>query len=498
LIDACPDFTLGDNGRRTAITLILDSNRIETDLAPTAPEGRLDALLRTASERSRRLGRPVLASLSEPLPWTDPVTVFDNAAGLTRDRLLWSQPASGYFLIGAGAAEVIASGGPHRFSDTAAAWDRLCSSALIEAATGAAVSGPVIMGGFSFADSNPEGGAWQGYPGGRMVLPRVCLSGTPAGSCLTLNAVLRPGVSAEQEAAEIMRVRSALTAPAASPNGHTPLGKPSISELRPAADWRAEVAAATQAVRRGELRKVVLARAVRLDSGHPFDLVAAIRRLAAGYPTCITFAVAHGERCFLGATPERLLRAVNGEVQTTCLAGSYPRGTCSDSDRRLAAELLADAKERSEHDLVRSALADALGAFCDRLEMPQTPAVLKLANVQHLCTPISGRITAGRSLLRIVERLHPTPSVGGEPRAAALGFIREREQLDRGWYAGAVGWVDHRGDGEFAVAIRAALVHGSQATLFAGCGIVADSDPEREFAESCIKLTPMLTALGAA
>lgn len=184
-------------------------------------------------------------------------------------------------------------------------------------------------------------------------------------------------------------------------------------------------------------------------------------------------------------------------MQTTCLAGSYPRGTCDDSDRRLAAELLADPKERNEHALVRSALADALGAFCDRLEMPEMPSVLKLPNVQHLCTPISGRITAGRSLLRIVERLHPTPSVGGEPRAAALRFIRAREQLDRGWYAGAVGWVDHRGDGEFAVAIRAALLHGGEATLFAGCGIVADSDPEREFAESCIKLTPMLTALGA-
>ena len=459
--------------------------------------GRLGGLLREASERSRRLGRPVLASLTEPIPLADPVTVFGNAAGLTRDRLLWSQPDSGFSLIGAGIAQVFESGGPHRFSQTAAAWDALCSGALIESAPQAPVAGPFIMGGFSFDEANPAGSAWPGYPGGRMVLPRVCLSGMRGGSWLTLNAVLRPGVSAEQAAAEIVRLRGALTAVAAHPNGHTRPGRPSISELRPAAQWREEVAAATQAVRRGELRKVVLARALSLRAGHPFDSVAALRRLAAGYPTCITFAVANGERCFLGATPERLLRVVNGEVRTTCLAGSYPRGTNDDADRRLAAELLANPKERNEHALVRSALVDALGAFCDRLQMPEAPAVLKLPNVQHLCTPISGRVAAGQSVLRIVERLHPTPSVGGEPRAVALRFIREREQLDRGWYAGPVGWVDHKGEGEFAVAIRAALLHGGEATLYAGCGIVADSDPDREFAESCIKLTPMLTALGA-
>lgn len=454
--------------------------------------------MRQAAEKSRRLGRPVLASLTEPIPLADPVAVFGAAAGLTRDRMLWSQPDSGFYLIGAGTAYVIESSGPRRFSNTAATWDALCASAVIECAPGAPVAGPLMIGGFSFDEANPAGGAWQGYPGGRMVLPRVCVSGARGGSWLTLNAVLRPGDSAEQEAAEIVRLRGALTAAAAHSNGRTAAGKPSISELRPAAQWREEVAAATRAVRRGEFRKVVLARAVSLRAGHPFDSVAALRRLASGYPTCITFAIANGERCFLGATPERLLRVGDGEARTTCLAGSYPRGTNDDDDRQLAAELLADPKERSEHALVRSALVDALGSFCNRLEMPAAPSVLKLRNVQHLCTPISGRVAAGQSVLRIVERLHPTPSVGGEPRATALRFIREREQLDRGWYAGAVGWVDHKGEGEFAVAIRAALLHGGEATLFAGCGIVADSDPDREFAESCIKLTPMLTALGAA
>ncbi len=160
----------------------LDSNRIETDCSQTALDGRLGVLLREASERSRRLRRPVLASLTEPIPLADPVAVFANAAALTRDRLLWFQPDSGFSLIGAGTAHVFESGGPQRFSATATAWDALCSPALIESAPGAPVAGPLIMGGFSFDEANPAGTAWRGYPAGRMVLPRVCVSGARGGS----------------------------------------------------------------------------------------------------------------------------------------------------------------------------------------------------------------------------------------------------------------------------------------------------------------------------
>jgi isochorismate synthase len=437
-----------------------------------------------------------LASLTEPIPLVDPVAAFANAGTVTRDRVLWLQPDSAFSITSAGAGYVIETEGPERFSQTAAAWDALCSGALIEG-PGASGCGPLLVGGFSFDAAVPESATWKGYPGGRMVVPRACVRGTRGGSWLTLNAVLRPGVTAEQEAAEILRFRRALLTAPTQGNGHLAGGKPAISELRPAQGWREEVAAAARAVRRGELRKVVLARAVKLLADQPFDSVAALRRMAAGYPTCVVFAVGRGERCFLGATPERLLRVCNGEVSTTCLAGSYARGTTDEADRRLAEALLADPKERGEHTLVLNALVEALAESCTSVETPETPSVLKLPNVQHLCTPVSGRIAPGQSVLRIVERLHPTPSVGGEPRALALQLIREREGLDRGWYAGAVGWVDHQGEGEFAVAIRAALLRGGEATLFAGCGIVADSDPEREFAESCIKLTPMLSALGA-
>jgi isochorismate synthase len=468
---------------------------METDLFGPALDGTLVGLLRLASDKSRREARPVLVSLTEPIRFADSLTPFGTAAGACRDRLLWSQPDCGFSLTGFGAAYVIETAGSRRFSDTAAAWNALCSAALIEPDN--TPYGPVLMGGFSFDPGQPASAAWRGYPDGRMVLPRVCLITSRGHSWLTTNAVLRPESSGEQEAAEIFRMRRLLRMEPAAIADRSLCGKPMLSELRSSAGWRNEVAAAARAVRRGELGKVVLARAIKLQSPQPFDPTVALGRLAAGYPTCVVFAMANGDRCFLGATPERLLKVCKGEVSTTCLAGSYARGVTEENDRNLATALLADPKERREHQLVLSAMVETLGAWCARLDVPETPSVLKLPNVQHLCTPISGRLAPGRSVLQIVEQLHPTPSVGGQPRNLALRFIREREALDRGWYAGVVGWVDHQGEGEFAVAIRAALLCGAQATLFAGCGIVADSEPDREYAESCIKLTPMLTALGA-
>jgi menaquinone-specific isochorismate synthase len=485
------------NGPRRNRRIDLDSNRMEIDLSRPALDGRLGRVLREAAQRAHRQRRAVLVSVTEPIPAADPVAIFGNAAGICKNRLLWMQPDRGFSLTGIGAAHIIEKSGPARFSKTAVEWEALRSEALIDQAAEGSGSGPLLMGGFSFDIDQPPGSAWEGYPEGRMVLPRVCLSTSEGSSSLTFNAVLHPDIAPEAEAAEIARARRALIACAARSESRPAAAPPTATELRSCDGWRREVAAASRAVRAGELRKVVLARAVRLQNTQPFDPAIALRRLRTGYPTCVVFAVANGERCFLGATPERLLRVRNGEASATCLAGSYARGTGEAADRQLAEALLADPKERSEHALVLTALVDTLGAACIGLRTPDSPSVLKLPNVQHLCTPLVGRVAPGQGVLRIVERLHPTPSVGGAPRELALKFIREREGLDRGWYAGAVGWVDHKDEGEFAVAIRAALLEGAQAILFAGCGIVADSDPEREFAESCIKLTPMLTALGA-
>ncbi|HEY5640241.1 MAG TPA: isochorismate synthase, partial [Dehalococcoidia bacterium] len=227
-------------------------------------------------------------------------------------------------------------------------------------------------------------------------------------------------------------------------------------------------------------------------------------RLVEGYPHCTVFAFARGDSCFLGATPERLVRvdrpALDGRdapsmVRADCLAGSARRGATEEEDWRLGESLRADPKELHEHAVVVQALRDGLEPLCSRLDIPEAPGLLRLPNVQHLHTPIEGVLSTERGVLELVERLHPTPAAGGLPRDAALPLIRQLESFDRGWYAGPVGWVDGRGDGEFAVAIRSALIRRQEAFLYAGCGIVAGSDPEREYSESCLKLRPMLWAL---
>jgi isochorismate synthase len=267
-----------------------------------------------------------------------------------------------------------------------------------------------------------------------------------------------------------------------------------VDELIPAEAWKETVAAAADAVRDGGLKKVVLARAIRIRASR-LDPIRALRRLGADYPGCTLFAVAHGDRCFLGATPERLVRIRHGEVSVTAVAGSAPRGATEDEDRRLGEGLLANPKDLAEHAVVVDALRDALSRICTTVSVEADPVVLKVRNVQHLSTPVTGTLRERRTALDLVELLHPTPAVGGAPRDEALRWIHEHEGLERGWYAGPVGWVDRTGDGEFAVAIRSALLRGAEALVFAGCGIMGSSDPDQEYAESWLKLRPILSAL---
>jgi isochorismate synthase len=203
-----------------------------------------------------------------------------------------------------------------------------------------------------------------------------------------------------------------------------------------------------------------------------------------------------GERFFVGATPERLIQARNGQIHTMALAGSARRGETEEEDVQIGTELLQSGKNNSEHAIVVAMMREALKKHCTHVHISVAPQLLKLKNVQHLKTTISGELIPGRCMLDIMADLHPTPAVGGFPQQAALEAIRNIEKLHRGWYAGPLGWIGASGHGEFAVALRSALIDGKEARLFAGCGIVADSEPQAEFAESCLKFQVMLRALG--
>jgi isochorismate synthase len=198
----------------------------------------------------------------------------------------------------------------------------------------------------------------------------------------------------------------------------------------------------------------------------------------------------------MGASPERLAALRGRDLDTMAMAGSARRATDRATDDELAARLLASDKEREEHAVVVTMLRDALSPLVEAMRMPSQPTVERFRHVQHLVTPITGRLREDADILALVERLHPTPAVAGTPRDLALELIADEEPGDRGWYAGPLGWIDRHGDGEFIVALRSGLVEGDTATLFAGCGIMADSDPEREWDESSSKLMALGSALG--
>ncbi|MBP7694429.1 MAG: isochorismate synthase [Anaerolineales bacterium] len=442
--------------------------------------------------QAQQLNRPIIVSVVEPILTFDAIDLFERGAAVAAERVLWSHPSEEFALVGFGAAAVIEAGPERRFSAAAEAWQALRVGALHEGPRGVPGLGPLLLGGFAFDGERPATGLWDGFPAGRLVLPRLTFTLQQERGWLTHTLQVRP----DDDAAALAEAQAALlddvmTAPAVRGEAAAPT---TLHELRSASDWQADVAKAAQAVGTGEMQKVVLARAVQLEADQVFQAGRALRYLSANYHGCYLFAVARGERCFLGATPEQLLRLRHGEVRTMSLAGSIRRGRTPEEDQQLGQALQDSVKDRNEHTVVVQAMVEALYATCASLTVGPT-GLLKLGNIQHLCTPIIGPVADGQTLLDLVERLHPTPAVGGRPRAVALHWIRQHEQLDRGWYAGPVGWVDERGEGEFAVALRSALLHGDRATLFAGCGIMADSDPEREYVESSLKLKPMLTAL---
>ncbi len=267
----------------------------------------------------------------------------------------------------------------------------------------------------------------------------------------------------------------------------TPPTRFEVAAPRTRADWRDAVERALAAIAAGELEKVVLAREVVVEADTAFDPRDVVHGLVASQPGSIVYASAG----FVGASPELLVRREGDVVESRPVAGT----TVADSDEALLA-LAASVKDTREHRFVVDGIVEVLGPRCTDLHADATPEVAVFGPVAHLATPIRGRLAApAPSALELARLLHPTPAVGGTPRRAALDAIRALEGFDRGRYAGPVGWVDARGDGEWAIALRGAELDGARARLVAGAGIVAGSDPDAEWAETQAKLEPMLRAL---
>lgn len=365
---------------------------------------------------------------------------------------------------------------------------------------------PRLLGGFSFrataldlpstpspAEESPVV-PWEGFGQGALVLPEILCVRDDGET----GVVLAPGVPATRLAGFLSDLAAA---DGGAPGGARTAGEGNGARVAFDVDaerWLGSVARVASEVRAGLYEKAVLATCRELASGRPIDQGGALRRLRDGYGDCHLFSVTRGEATFFGASPELLVSLRKGAMRALGLAGSARRGSDAGDDERRGRELQASAKDRIEHEIVVRAIREALLPASRWLRAPNQPGLLRLRNIQHLATEVRGEVWPGADVLDLVERLHPTPAVGGWPTERALRVIADHERFDRGWYGGPVGWLDAAGDGEFAVALRSALVRGERAWLFAGAGIMGDSEPADELAEVELKFRPLAEALGLA
>ena len=442
-----------------------------------------------------------LVSATVPVSGIDPISLYAAAVEADLEAALWLRPSEGTAFVGVGRAWATEPEGPTRFRAAEAAWRELLHDARIDRPDGdGRGTGPVLLGALGFTGRTPaQDDAWGPFGPSSLVLPGLLLSVTPVGATLTGSlAGDSPDPRALERRWDGLSERARSLAPSPSGMVARPVFAPlAIAEEQPSRDAFCRlVGMFSGAVGRGRIDKVVLARRLGLRSPVELDVPNALRRLAASAPESTIYAFRRGGRTFLGATPERLVSTEGRTFRTVAVAGTIRRGADAAEDEELGRALLASEKDREEHAIVVAAIRELLAPVADTLVVAPRPGLMTLRFVQHLVTEISGTVPDAHGLLALGERLHPTPAVGGEPRDVALGMIDEHEGFDRGWYASPIGWLGADGDGELWVALRCGIVDRTRATLFAGCGIVADSDPDQEWEESRIKLRAVISALG--
>lgn len=398
------------------------------------------------------------------IPIADPGPLMDTLPD--ENIVAWTRGTDGFAAWGEAARLTVS--GPDRFARAAQWWRELLGSLDIDDQVHVPGTGPVAFGSFTF-DDGPSSSV--------MIVPNVIVGRRDGASWVTTIG------DADATVVPPTPVR---------PPGQIRYSDGTVTS----AGYELAVAAAVDRIAGGTLDKVVLARDLAVSTEHDLDPRALLTPLSRTYPSCWTFAIDG----LIGATPELLVRRTGDHVVSRVLAGTTPRGSDAVVDAQHAADLLASDKDRVEHELAVRSVSESLGPFCSDLVVPRAPEVVRLANVQHLQTDITGRLANGESALDLAAALHPTAAVCGTPTGRARSVIRELEGMDRGRYAGPVGWIDSRGDGAFGIALRCAQLDPDDARslrMYAGCGIVEGSVPADELAESQTKLLAMRDALEA-
>lgn len=409
------------------------------------------------------------------------------------NRMFWQNREKTFTWVGLGHAHVITAHSPHgRFEHVKKEWQTLCKQIVNEERE----VQPILFGGFSFDPLNEKQSVWTKFPEAYFAVPtfQLIIKGERAFVSIHL-------ITKEKEtfaAFDALRKERDRLIHAAQVSELKKYRKPLVvkrTELKKK-EYLDSIKKVTAVIKAQQAEKVVIARALKLNFDQPLEPAAALYQVSEEQPESFLFGMEAENQFFFGATPERLVKVQDRQALSTCLAGSTPRGKTVEIDTALGNELLNDKKNRSEHQFVVKMISQVFNAHSSKMFVPKMPKLMKIRDIQHLYTPVEGELKEGSNLLDLVQDLHPTPALGGEPKQEAMSLIRQYETMSRGYYAAPVGWIDANGDGEFAVAIRSALLDGKEAYLYAGGGIVEDSHPEAEYDETWVKFRPMLRVLG--
>lgn len=455
----------------------------------------LEPVVQKALANAAKHQHPVVASYSFPFGVLDLLPLLTHPADRTIVRIFWEQPTKK--LAYAGLNQIFqfdVSPG-----QTLTELNREIMPVLEQSVTLSddPSLGPKVLGGTSFDNKGASNGVWSHFPTGRFIIPE-CLA-TRKNNFVWITISLR--VEPDQELKQLVkhfnqtityyRNRLPVTLP---PIRRVPVD--TFKDVPTRNSYRSIITSVLSALKPGKIEKAVISRSHQVKIDGPVSVISAIQILRQAYPECTSFMFSYpGEGIFFGATPEQLIKKEGQKLHTAALAGTMRRGENMEEDRLLAGDLLDSHKEREEHQLVIDQIRGKMEAVVDNLYVQSHPEVLKLKNVQHLQTQISGDLNQDYSILDLVDQLHPTPAIAGTPTAEALKLIRKLEQHDRGWYSGPIGWMDQDQDGEFCVALRSALIKDNVAHVFAGGGIVSESIPDREWDETELKLQPIISAL---
>jgi salicylate biosynthesis isochorismate synthase len=457
---------------------------------------RLREQIGIALRRARRSGGPAIASVTARTEAVDPSAVVIASRVTGEDWFCFEQPErEGWALSALGCARRFEAGGVDRFTQVARRWRAMASAAAADPAYGPPGAGLVALGGFAFA---PDGGAaahWSGFAAASLVLPEVSFCRRSGETWLTLNLEVAPDDTEPELLTRALGRLERLQVASLPLLDPSPTGAFRVQSPMPPSHYESAVARAVQRIRETDLDKVVLAREVEVHAPTDHDPGAVLGLLREEFPSCYVFAVGRGDASFVAASPELLVRRDGQRASTVALAGSIGRSADPAVDDHLGERLLRSDKDREENAIVARRIARTLRPYAVWVTAAPEPVLVRVANIQHLALPIRAQLARAISVIELAGALHPTPAVGGEPREQAMALIPALEGFDRGWYAGPVGWTDAAGDGEFCVALRCALLRGGLARLYAGCGIVRDSDPAGELAETEVKLGALLPVL---